>query len=448
MKRGAKRNADKMKKLFKTIIVKIITWEARAILWQHKPYIIAVTGNLGKTTTKDAMITALSNLSVRGSDKSLNSDIGVPLTIINAKNPWNNPFKWLAVLGRGIVTFFAREYPEYLVLEVGADMPDDIRNIVRWLRPEIVVITQFAQVPVHIANFDNDRELLIQEKEYLALAATELLIYNGDDIDCQRIAKRLATVYPHVNKVSYGRGLHNTLIVRDAGNSYDLHQAVGTLEYNHRLYKVTLDETLGQAAILSVMPGILASIYVNSGRDGDAYEVINETINRLKTLKRQPGRMRPLYGMKNTLIIDDTYNSSPKALENGLETLREINGKYRKIVVLSDMKELGDRSAEEHRRVGRIIPSSANVLITYGLEAKNFALGAMDAGMNEGYILECDKQEDVIKELKHIIRPGDIIYVKGSQSMRMEKVVKAILDHKSHDSAEVLVRQEDEWLRK
>ena len=435
-----------MKTFFKKILIQIITSLARAILWQHKPYIIAVTGNLGKTTTKDSIVAALSDKSVRGSAKSLNSDTGVPLTIIGSKSPYSHIGKWILVIARGIITFFARDYPEYLVLEVGADKPDDIRDIVRWLRPEMVILTQFATVPVHIENFQNDRELLVTEKEYLALAATEILIYNGDDIDCQRIAKRASLNNNSLSKFSFGRGLHNTLILRDAGNSYDLHSAIGTIEYDHRLYKMTIDETLGTGAITSAMPAVLAAIYTDTSSDSDA-QIIEKSLIKLHKTERQRGRMRPLYGIKNTLIIDDTYNSSPKALENGLETLRDIGTKYRRIVVLGDMKELGERSASEHYRVGRIVPSSASVLITYGALAREFARGAIEAGMKEGYVMECETLDSVIHEIQQIIKTGDIIYVKGSQSMRMEKVVREILD-KSHDPTIELARQDKEWMNR
>ena len=435
-----------MKTFFKKILIKIITSLARAILWQHKPYIIAVTGNLGKTTTKDSIVAALSDKSVRGSAKSLNSDTGVPLTIIGSKSPYSHIGKWILVIARGIITFFARDYPEYLVLEVGADKPDDIRDIVRWLRPEMVILTQFATVPVHIENFQNDRELLVTEKEYLALAATEILIYNGDDIDCQRIAKRASLNNNSLSKFSFGRGLHNTLILRDAGNSYDLHSAIGTIEYEHRLYKMTIDETLGVGAITSAMPAVLAAIYTDTSSDNDA-QIIEKSLIKLHKTERQQGRMRPLYGIKNTLIIDDTYNSSPKALENGLETLRDIGTKYRRIVVLGDMKELGERSVSEHYRVGRIVPSSASVLITYGTLAREFARGAIEAGMKEGYVMECETLDSVIHEIQQIIKTGDIIYIKGSQSMRMEKVVREILD-KSHDPSIELARQEREWMNR
>ena len=437
-----------MKKIIKKILIKLLTLTARAILWQHKPYIIAVTGNLGKTTTKDSLVSGLSNLYVRGSDKSLNTSIGIPLTIIGSDNPWNNVGKWLMVFFKAIKTFFINDYPDYLILEVGADSMGDILSVTKWLRPQIVVITQFAPVPVHIENFDNDRELLIREKEYLAMAAEEMLVYNGDDMDCQKIAKRVGMNNDKIIRVSFGKGIHNTLVLRDIGNSYDLHSVVGTIEYDHRLYRVELKDALGVAAVLAVMPAILASIYINGQEsEDDIVYVVEDTINRLNQTIRQPGRMRPLFGVNNTLIIDDTYNSSPKAVENGLATLREINPKYRRIIVLGDMKELGDKSAEEHYRIGRLVPASGNVLITLGEQAKNIGQGAKDAGMREGWVLTCESLDEVISEIYSIMGAGDILYIKGSESMRMEKIVERLLSDE-HNPKEVLVRQNKEWKNK
>ena len=437
-----------MKKIIKNILIKFLTLFARAILWQHKPYIIAVTGNLGKTTTKDSLISGLSNLYVRGSDKSLNTSIGIPLTIIGSDNPWNNVGKWIIVFFKAIKTFFTNDYPDYLILEVGADSMGDILSVTKWLKPQIVVLTQFAPVPVHIENFDNDRELLIREKEYLAMAAEEMLVYNGDDMDCQKIAKRVGMNNDKIIRVSFGKGIHNTLVLRDVGNSYDLHSVIGTVEYDHRLYRVELKDALGVAAVLAVMPAVLVSIYINSQEyEDDIVHVIEDTINRLNQTIRQAGRMRPLFGINNTLIIDDTYNSSPKAVENGLATLREINPKYRRIIVLGDMKELGDKSTEEHYRIGRLVPASGNVLITLGEQAKNIGQGARDAGMREGWVLACESLDEVISEIHNIMGAGDIIYIKGSQSMRMEKIVKVLLSDE-HNPKEVLVRQDKEWEKK
>ncbi|MFA7310180.1 MAG: Mur ligase family protein, partial [Candidatus Paceibacterota bacterium] len=121
---------------FKRTVIYILTWEARLALMRHKPRIIAVTGSVGKTTTKDAIFSALSGeLYVRKSAKSYNSDIGVPLTILGCENAWSNPFKWIENIVRGIgVIVLPGEYPAWLVLEVGADRPGDTRRIAKWLR--------------------------------------------------------------------------------------------------------------------------------------------------------------------------------------------------------------------------------------------------------------------------------------------------------------------------
>ena len=125
--------------LIKKILVGILTIEARLILWRYRPKIIAVTGSVGKTTTKDAIYAAIcASLHVRKNAKSYNGDIGVPLTILGCDNPWSDPFKWIAVYVTGLWRCIVPQtYPQWLVLEVGADRPGDIRSVARWLKPDI-----------------------------------------------------------------------------------------------------------------------------------------------------------------------------------------------------------------------------------------------------------------------------------------------------------------------
>jgi len=168
----------------KRCVVFILTWEARAVLLRYKPRIIAVTGSLGKTTTKDAIYAALSpSLLVRKSQKSMNSDIGVPLTILGLENAWNNPFKWISNIVRGaLLLVLPQKYPAWLILEVGADRPGDIRAIARWLRPDISVMTGVPEIPAHVEYFSSP-EALLKEKKFLAeyLKPGGKLILNGDD---------------------------------------------------------------------------------------------------------------------------------------------------------------------------------------------------------------------------------------------------------------------------
>jgi UDP-N-acetylmuramyl pentapeptide synthase len=176
-----------MKELIKYIIVKIITIEAKLILNKHKPFIIGITGNLGKTSTKDSVVAALSDLQVRGTEKSLNSEFGVPLTVIGEKSGWGNILKWFYVIYRGVCVYFGTTYPKYLVLEIGADHKGDIESVTKWVKTDITILTQFSEIPVHVENFAN-REELVREKQFLAEAVKEggVFIYNSDCKDSRR----------------------------------------------------------------------------------------------------------------------------------------------------------------------------------------------------------------------------------------------------------------------
>lgn len=120
-----------MKSILKSLIKNILVLESRIILKKYKPYIIAVTGSVGKTSTKDAIYTAISsNFKVRKNEKSFNSEIGVPLTILGVQNAWSDPIGWLKNIFHGLeLIFFKHDYPEYLIVEVGADHPGDIHSI-------------------------------------------------------------------------------------------------------------------------------------------------------------------------------------------------------------------------------------------------------------------------------------------------------------------------------
>ena len=134
-----------MKSFLKKIIVSILESEARLILKKYNPFIIAITGSVGKTSAKDAIYTVLAGSvsRVRKSEKSFNSEIGVPLTILGCDNAWSNPFLWLKNILNGLELILLRSnYPNCLVLEVGADHPGDIQKITKWLKPDVAVITQ------------------------------------------------------------------------------------------------------------------------------------------------------------------------------------------------------------------------------------------------------------------------------------------------------------------
>src|SRR3989304_8554200 len=157
-----------MKLFLKQILISILKFEAKLILKKYKPKIVAITGSVGKTSTKDAVYASLSKFYyVRKSEKSFNSEIGLPLTILGVPNGWNDPIVWLQNIIEGLELIFTREkYPEWLVLEIGADKPGDIRNAASWIYADIVIIPKIGQTPGHI-EFFKSLEKLIEEKASL-----------------------------------------------------------------------------------------------------------------------------------------------------------------------------------------------------------------------------------------------------------------------------------------
>jgi len=441
--------------ILKKFVVAIITLEARLVLWRYKPHIIAITGSVGKTTTKDAIYAALSNeLYVRRSEKSFNSELGVPLTILGLENAWRNPLLWAVNLLRGVLLVARKtQYPTWLVLEVGADRPGDIRRIASWLRPDIAVITGVPEIPVHVEFFRTPLELA-HEKRALAEYVKQggKLVLNGDDSRMLALCAEYKAM-----TVSYGFGNWNHCYATHQGIVYEKRRPIGL---RFRLNNRGLPAATSAAQTGSSLP---VSIFGSLGRArtyaalaafavAEAVGVDNVSVARsLAAWTPPPGRMRILKGVNNSTIIDDTYNSSPAAALSALDTLKEIKVQPggQRIAVLGDMLELGRYTTEAHRNVGARAALCADQLITVGFRARATGEAALDAGMLDTNVREYEQNESrrAGQELAKELREGDIVLVKGSQSMRMERTVEELMAD-PEKAVDLLVRQEPEWLLK
>lgn len=423
-----------MKDLLKPLIVKALIWEAKLALARHKPFIIGVTGNLGKTSTKDAIYAVMKNhFHTRRSEKSMNSEFGVPLTILGEKSGWNNPLRWLFILIRGMFVPFQKEYPTHLVLEIGADRPGDIKSITSWVKPDITVVTQFGEVPVHI-EFFKDRDAVVEEKGYLvkALKDTGLFIYNKDDHDAARLLG--LTQAEKMGIAIHEKADIQARDVRVYGSPLEGTEA--EIIIGEESHKLILPQVIGKSPVYCALPAIAVAKYLGVS--------IADACTSLHNEPKAKGRMRVLQGMNGSVIIDDSYNSSPKACEHGLKTLASIDTRGRKIAVLGDMLELGVHTRDEHYKIGKVAAKSAHKLFTVGIRSRVTAEGALDGGMSDDAIMQCDTAIDAGKELVSILKEGDVVYVKGSQGVRMERTIAMILGA-NHNPKAVLVRQEAEW---
>jgi UDP-N-acetylmuramoyl-tripeptide--D-alanyl-D-alanine ligase len=432
-----------MKSIFKKIISAIINFEAIIIIKKYKPRIIAVTGSVGKTSTKDAIFSVMSSsFFIRKSEKSFNSDIGIPLTILGCKNAWSNPIIWMGNILRGLeLIIFNTNYPKWLVLEVGADRLGDIKKVSEWLKPDVVVLTAFAKVPVHI-EFFKDREAVIREKKYLvdALKRDGVLIVNGDDEDSMKIKEGTKNV-----SIIYGTNKSADLVATEIKTYCDENGNIDGItfkvEYDGNVVPVVIKGSLGVKSIYSPLAAIAVGLTqkINIVKSGEA----------LLNLDATKGRMRIIEGIKKTTIIDDTYNSSPIALASALHSLKNIkpNDKGRKIAVLGDMMELGKHSVDEHYKAGKLVAEICDILVTVGIRSRKIAEGALDGLLSEKNIFQFDTSDEASIFVQDIIKESDIILIKGSQSTRMEKIVEEIM-LEPDKAGELLVRQEEEWKKK
>lgn len=430
-----------MRDFLKKLVIFVLTLEARLVLWRYKPKIVAVTGSVGKTTTKDAIYAALSGvLHVRKSEKSFNGDIGVPLTILGLENAWRNPLLWGVNLIRGISLVVKKvPYPAWLIVEVGADRPGDIRRIAKWLKPDIVIITGVPDIPVHVEFFRSPEELA-REKRSLAEHMKDggTLILNGDD------AKVVEMCREFKNVITFGFARSDKIVASHQGILYEKGKAVGTrfrLVRSGLAFPVSVMGALGKARTYAALAAFAVAEIAGIGSA--------HVVRALAEWSPPPGRMRVIKGVNGSTIIDDTYNSSPAAALSALDTLKEvkISPGARRIAVLGDMLELGRYAAEAHRGIGARAAQCAAKLVTIGFRSRATGEAALDAGMPEANIREYEHTESrrAGQELRNELREGDVVLVKGSQSMRMERTVEELMAE-PEKAVDLLVRQEPEWL--
>ena len=427
------------KKLAKKIIVFALELESRFILKKYKPEIIAITGSVGKTSAKEAVFSVLSRkFSVRKSEKSYNTELGVPLTLIGSPNAWYSPAGWLKLMAKGVRLILKKEeYPSKIILEIGADRPGDIARFSRYLKPKIGVVTAVGEIPVHVEFFAGPEEIAKEKAKLIEiLPATSRAILNGDDFTVLEMKeKSLAQV------LTFG-----------FGDDLDLRASEYKLLYNESFPKgITFKlDYLGSSVPMRIFNAFgKQNVYaaLAAAAVGSSYGInLVEIAEALSVYVPPPGRLRLIEGEKETWILDDTYNSSPQAVHAAIDVLKDLPAK-RKIAVLGDMLELGKFTVQAHQKVGQSLKGVADIVIACGMRAKFIAEELKNRRFPAKSLIIVSDSFEAGKELEKIIQPGDLILVKGSQSMRMERAVEEIMRHPEKKS-ELLVRQEPEWLAK
>ena len=210
------------------------------------------------------------------------------------------------------------------------------------------------------------------------------------------------------------------------------------VDYKGSIVPIRLSGVFGKQAVYAT----LAALGAGSAMGLNMIEMAEA----LSKYKSPPGRLNLLEGIKGSMILDDSYNSSPIAVEAALEVLKEMPAK-RKIAALGDMLELGKYTIDEHRKVGRLVKDVADILFVVGPRSKFTSEEARIAGMSAENIFEFSTSGEAKVKIQEILQEGDLILIKGSQGMRTEKITEEIMAHPENKS-ELLVRQEKEWLNR
>lgn len=428
----------------KEMLQKYLASCARKAIEREKPRIIAVAGSVGKSSTKNAIGIALGagepGSDVRVSAKNYNNEIGLPLTIFSRSAPGRSFFSWIDLLWRA--TFVGLGWQKIgartLVLEYGTDHPGDLDYLISIAPPDIGVITAIG--PEHTEFFGNVENVAKEELSLIrALDKNGTAILNADN--SETLAGKLIT---EADTITFGEDvkadvrLISTQVVLDqmdpTSSGLDIH--VVTLGLAARL---RLRGAFGKPQALAVT----AALAVVLALDID----FHEASERLKKYRGMPGRTQLIPGIKRTILLDDTYNSSPLAALSAVRDLASfpLATEGKRIAAIGDMLELGNLSEDAHAQLGKeIAQAGIDMLVACGTLAHAVANSAKTAGMSEDRVFTFAKSPEAGLFLQGKIKPGDVILIKGSQGARMEKIVKELMADPLR-AKELLVRQTEEW---
>lgn len=392
--------------------------------------LVVVTGSVGKTSTKRALGTLLSQkYRLQMENTNHNTELSAPLGILGIEYPVGNvknPFEWLAVFRAARTRIKSPTGVDVIVQELGTDHLGEIAHFSTYLRPDVAVIT--GVTPEHMEFFGSLDA--VAEEELTAANFSRLAVINRDDT-----ATEFAKYVANTNLTTYGTS---------GAAEYRFEEADFTLEDGYIGHVIAPEfiqplpvqiKVIGEHSLRPVMGAVAVGLKLGLSAE--------DIQNGLKALAPVPGRMNLLKGIDHTVVIDDTYNSSPAAASAALQALYSLQAPQR-IAVLGSMNELGASSEEEHRRLGALCdPSLLSWVITIGEEAEKYLAPA--ARIRGCQVKTFHNAIEAGAFARSVSEPGAAILVKGSQgNVYAEEAVK-MLCLMSEDIE--LVRQSPEWMK-
>jgi UDP-N-acetylmuramoyl-tripeptide--D-alanyl-D-alanine ligase len=417
--------------MFKKLIQTKLERYVRKYFKKHPEVkLVVVTGSVGKTSTKIAIATVLSeSFRVRLHEGNHNSELSAPLAMLGVDFPTNirNLRQWLRVFSAAKERIKEPTDVDVVVQELGTDRIGQVPHYSTYLKPDIAVVT--AVSAEHMEFFKTMDNVAKEELASANFSAKALI--NRDDID-GTYAQYLTN--DHIN--TYGTS--GTAEYHFLDNDFSVEKGhTGLLVVPE--WEEPVQATIKVLGEHNLRPAIAAgAVGIKLGMSSDAIQ------KGLLKVRAVSGRMNVLRGLKSTTIIDDTYNSSPLAAESALKTLYSLSVPQ-KIAVLGSMNELGESSQVEHEALGMLCdPSELNFVVTVGADAEKYLAPA--ARKRGCQVKSFTSALDAGAFVHGIIEQEGVILFKGSQgSIYLEEAIKIIL-HSTQEESQ-LVRQSAAWMK-
>ncbi|MGH2425449.1 MAG: UDP-N-acetylmuramoyl-tripeptide--D-alanyl-D-alanine ligase [bacterium] len=348
--------------------------------------VVGITGSVGKTTTTKMCAAVLSTrYRVAQTKEDWNSEIGVPLTLLSLD----------------------REH-EVAVIEMGMRGLGQIAELVEMAQPSIGVVTSIGES--HLELLGSIENIARAKGELIAgLPGSGTAILNEDDArtgDLSALAPSRVLTF----------GLSPEADVRGANLRMDGGGMTFFITMRERTVEAHV-RTWGRHNVMNALTAAAA---------GTALDVdLEDVVRGLKEFSPPKMRLQPVR-LGDVLLINDAYNASPASMRAAFEVLLALGTSRRRLAVLGEMRELGEASESLHRDVGATAAAAAELLITVGAGARAIAEGALEAGVTPGHVHHTASTDQASAVLKTVMRSGDVILIKGSRALEMERIVEAL----------------------
>ena len=355
--------------------------------------VVAITGSNGKTTTKEMCAAILSAAGpCHRTPGNLNNQYGLPLTLLSRT-----------------------ERDRSLVVEFGMNHRGEIARLVDIAHPTVGVITNIGSA--HIEHLGSREEIAIEKGDLVALLPEDgTAVLNADDplVAAQRQRTRAGVISFGTSQDADVRG-EGVAKLDAPGYALKLMTPAGAVSVEV--------QGLGQTTIANALAAAAAALAAGAS--------LTDIASGLSDYRPIKGRLERRELSGEIVLIDDTYNANPQSTEAALHLLAELKGVHRGVAVLGDMGELGETAESAHREAGRLAATlGIDVLIALGERAEIVASGALASGMSRDCVVVATDHTDAGTRACAVLRKRDTVLVKGSRSMKMERVVEAIVSEK------------------